>query len=76
MGRGLAKLHGADAELVTPLGPPQQLAEACKIDISHNVGDRVITVGIVITVPLCAVLMFQTVITIPTVITLSPTLPF
>jgi len=73
-GRGLAKLYGADAELATLLGPPQRPAEACKIDISHNVGDRVITVGIVITVPLCAVLMFQTVITRPTVITRSLTL--
>ena len=42
--------------LATPLRPPQRLAEACKIDISHNVGDKVITVGIVIMIPLCAVL--------------------
>jgi len=75
-GRGLAKLHGVDAELATLLGPPQRLVEACKIDISHNVGNRVITVGIVIMIPLCAVLMLQTVITIPTVITLLPTLYF
>jgi hypothetical protein len=44
--------------------------------IKDNVGDRVMTVGIVVTVPtkfrLCAVLMFQTVITMPTVIILSP----
>jgi hypothetical protein len=41
-----------------------------------DVGDRVMTVGVVMTVPnklrLCAVLMSQTVITMPTVITLSP----
>jgi hypothetical protein len=40
---------------------------------ASNVGDRVMTVGIIMTVPnkfrLCAVLMFQTVITLPTVIT-------
>ena len=48
--------------------------EACKIDISHNVGDKVITVGIVMMIPLYAVLILQTVITIPTVITLLPIL--
>ena len=64
----------ADAELATPLGPPQRLTEACKIDISHNVGNKVTTVGIVITVPLCVVLIFQTVITMPTVITLYPSI--
>ena len=50
----------ADEELATLLGPPQRLAEACKIDISYkrrviynsidrfynNVGNRVITIGI------------------------------
>jgi len=44
----------------------------------YNVGNRVIMVGIVTTVPnkfrLYAYLLFQTVITMPTVITLSPTL--
>ena len=51
----------ADAELATLSGPPQRLAKACKIDISHNVGNRVITVGIVNKFHLYAVLMFQTI---------------
>jgi hypothetical protein len=50
-----------DAELATLSGPPQRLAEACKIDMSHNVGNRVITVGIVNKFYLYAVLMFQTI---------------
>jgi len=51
----------ADAELAALSGPPQRLAEACKIDMSHNVGNRVITVGIVNEFRLYVVLMFQTV---------------
>ena len=51
----------ADAELATLSRPPQRLAKACKIDISHNIGNRVITVGIVKKFHLYAVLMFQTI---------------
>ena len=48
-----------DAELATLSEPPQRLVEACKIDMPHNVGNRVITVGIVNKFHLYAVLMFQ-----------------
>ena len=48
----------ADAELATLSGPPQRLTEACKIDILHNVGNRVIIVGIVNKFHLYVVLMF------------------
>ena len=48
----------ADAELATLSGPPQRLAEACKIDILHNVGNRVIIVGIVNKFYLYVVLKF------------------
>ena len=51
----------ADAELATLSRPPQRLAKACKIDISHNVGNRVIMVGVVNKFHLYAVLMFQTI---------------
>ena len=58
--------------------PQWPLARKLRYSAMPNVSDRVMTVGIVMTVPnkfrLYVVLMFQIVITIPTVITLSLTL--
>ena len=68
-------------EIFTKREGPESLPEMGS-DVANqsqnNVSDRVMTVGIVVTVPnkfhLCVVLMFQTVKTMPTVITQSLTL--
>ena len=52
---------GLNIELITLLGLLQRLVEVYKIDISHNIGNRIITVGIVNKFHLYTVLIFQTI---------------